>query len=158
MRAAAFRPRSPEPPSRIHSTRSKEIVMTSSDATPARAAEPSLMPLFECPTGRWWACALLGVVFLGMGVFVLFNAVAASIVSAIFFAAALVIGGAFQIVHAFAARGWGGLVLSLVVGVLFVLGGFLLLMNPLATSLGLTLGIAAVLLASGVVRLILAYR
>jgi uncharacterized membrane protein HdeD (DUF308 family) len=49
-------------------------------------------------------------------------------------------------------------VLSLIVGLLFVLGGAMLMLNPLATSLGLTLGVAALLFASGVVRAVLAVR
>lgn len=124
-------------------------------ATGASSTEP---PLLACPAGRWWACALLGLVLIALSVFILFNAVAASIVSAIFFGAAIAVGGLFQIVHAFSARGWGSLALSLLVGVLFVVGGAMLMLNPLAASLGLTLGIAAMMLASGVVRIVMAFR
>jgi uncharacterized membrane protein HdeD (DUF308 family) len=112
----------------------------------------------ECPTGRWWVCALLGAVMVAGGIFVLLNVVAASLATALLFAAALVVSGGFQIAHSFAARGWKSVTLSLVVGVLFVAGGLLLATNPLATSLGLTLGIAAMIFASGVVRLMLAFR
>src|SRR6185312_14117647 len=115
-------------------------------------------PVLECPTGRWWLCALLGLVLLAGGIFLLWNVVAASIVTAIFFSAALVVAGVFQIIHAFSARGWGSLALSAIIGVLLVAGGFMLAANPLATSLGLTLGIAAVILVSGIVRLVLAFR
>lgn len=114
--------------------------------------------MFECPAGRWWVCALLGVILLAGGIFVLWNAVAASIVTAIFFAAAMIATGVFQIVHGFAARGWGSLILSVLVGVLFAIGGVLLLGNPLATSLGITLAIAAMLIVSGVLRLWMAVR
>ena len=99
---------------------------------------------------RWWVYALLGVLFLLMAAFVFGHLIAASIVSAIFFGAALTVGGAFQIGHAFFERGWGGFALSLIVGILYVLGGLWLMANPLATSAALTLFIAAVLLASGV--------
>jgi uncharacterized membrane protein HdeD (DUF308 family) len=93
-----------------------------------------------------------------MAAFVFGHLIAASIVSAIFFGAALAVGGALQIVHAFWERGWGGFVLSLIVGILYVLGGLWLMANPAATSAALTLFIAAVLLVSGVLRLMLAYR
>ncbi len=134
--------------------------MTSFDpyANRPRATDMPSAPVLECPTGRWWVCALLGAVLAAMGLFVLFNVVAASIVGAIFFAAALIVGGAFQIGHGFFAEGWTSKVLSIIVGILFVLGGALLLTNPLATSLGLTLGIATILAVSGIVRLVLAYR
>lgn len=115
-------------------------------------------PVLECPAGRWWLCALLGVALTAAGIFVLFDVVLASVVSAIFFASAMIVVGIFQVLHAFSARGWGSLAWSLVVGVLITLAGVLMLMNPLATSLGLTLGLAALFLASGVLRLVLAYR
>jgi uncharacterized membrane protein HdeD (DUF308 family) len=110
----------------------------------------------QCPAGRWWLCALLGLILLAGGVFVFWNAVAASIVAALFFAAALAVGGIVQIVHAFFTRGWGSFGLSLIIGLLLVGAGLLLASEPLATSLGLTLGIAALLLISGGLRLWLA--
>jgi uncharacterized membrane protein HdeD (DUF308 family) len=116
------------------------------------------VPVLECPTGRWWLCALLGAVLLVGGVFVLWNVVAASLVTALFFAAAIAVGGIFQIVHAFSARGWGSLAISLVIGLVFVAAGILLAADPLATSLGLTLAIATLFLVSGGLRLWLASR
>jgi uncharacterized membrane protein HdeD (DUF308 family) len=107
---------------------------------------------------RWWMYALVGVLFLVMAVFVFGHLIAASVVSAIFFGAALTVSGAFQVVHAFSERGWGGFALSLILGILYVLGGLWLMANPLATSLALTLFIAGVLIASGALRLVLAYR
>jgi uncharacterized membrane protein HdeD (DUF308 family) len=112
----------------------------------------------QCPTGRWWLCALLGLVLLAGGVFILWNAVAASLVAALFFAAALVVAGAFQIIHAFSARGWASLALSLFIGLLLVATGLLLATNPLATSLGLTIAITAMFLVGGSLRIWLAAR
>lgn len=128
--------------------------MTNTDANspPLSTAAP------QCPTGRWWLCTLLGLVMLAGGVFVLWNAVIASLVTALFFAAALVVAGIFQIIHAFSARGWGSLTLSLIIGIVLVAAGLLLATNPLATSLGLTLAIAALFIAGGALRLWLAMR
>jgi uncharacterized membrane protein HdeD (DUF308 family) len=123
-----------------------------------RSVADAPVPAFECPAGRWWACALVGLVFFLAGLFILFNVVAASVIGALFFAAAIAVAGGFQIVHAFSSRGWGSFVLSLIVGVLFVIGGVLLAVNPLATSLGITLGFAAVLIATGVFRAVVAFR
>ena len=128
--------------------------MTNTDAKSPPLSAGSL----RCPTGRWWLCALLGLVMLAGGVFVLWNAVVASLVTALFFAAALVVAGIFQIIHAFSARGWGSLTLSLIIGIVLVAAGLLLATNPLATSLGLTLAIAALFIAGGALRLWLAAR
>ena len=128
---------------------------------PTSAAGPDRavpLPIIECPAGKWWFCALLGVVLLAAGVFVFFNVVLASVISAVFFGAAMSVAGAFQIVHAFSSRGWGGFAWSMAVGLLFLLGGFLLMANPLAASFGLTLAFAVLLLAAGGVRLVLAFR
>lgn len=133
--------------------------MTSTEtASRPSPADPVAAATMVCPAGRWWICALLGLILLAGGVFVLLNVVVASIVTAIFFAAALVVGGLFQIIHAFSARGWGSLVISLIVGLMYVGAGLLLMTDPLATSLLLTIAIAAFLLVSGVMRLWLAFR
>jgi uncharacterized membrane protein HdeD (DUF308 family) len=130
--------------------------MASSDI--AGSSHPVSPVGWRCPAGRWWVCVVLGAVLLGTGVFILFDAMVASLVAATLFAAALIVAGLFQIVHAFSARGWGSLSLSFSVGLLCVLGGGVLAFDPLATSLGLTLAIAALLIASGGIRLTLAFR
>jgi len=109
-------------------------------------------------TGKWWVVALVGVAFVLMGLFVLGNLVLATIVSAIFFAAALAVGGIFQVFHAFSAKGWGGFLLDLLIGLLYIAAGVVLAMNPVVTSFALTLLFAAFLLASGIFRLTLAWR
>lgn len=131
---------------------------STSDTGRPRGVEAVAVVIAQCPTGRWWVCALLGVVLLAGGIFVLFNLVAASVVTAIFFAAAVLVSGVFQIGHAFMAQGWRSRIWSIAIGALFVLGGILLLANPLATSLGLTLAIAALFIAAGAMRLVIAFR
>jgi uncharacterized membrane protein HdeD (DUF308 family) len=128
--------------------------MANIDSNSPASAAPALF----CPAGRWWLCALLGAVLLAGGVFVLWNVVAASLVTALFFAAALFVGGVFQIIHAFSARGWGSFTLSLLIGLLLMAAGLVLATDPLATSLGLTLALAALFLAGGALRLWLAAR
>jgi uncharacterized membrane protein HdeD (DUF308 family) len=132
--------------------RQQEADVTTHDAVAVRG------DIHGAAAQSWWVYALLGVLFLLMAAFVFGHLIAASIVSAIFFGAALTVGGAFQIVHAFWERGWGGFALSLIVGILYLIGGLWLMANPLATSAALTLFIAAVLVVSGVLRLVLAYR
>lgn len=117
---------------------------------------PTAIP--ECPTGHWAVCAWLGAAMIAGSVFILYNIVAASLATALFFAAAMIVTGIFQIAHSFAAKGWRSVTLSLIIGILFALAGGLMATNPLATSLGLTLAISAMMLASGVVRLVIAFR
>jgi uncharacterized membrane protein HdeD (DUF308 family) len=107
---------------------------------------------------HWWWFALLGIVLIVGGAFMLGNLVAATIVSTIFIGAALVVLGAFQIVKAFNTPKWGGALLNAALGVLYLFAGIVLWWNPLAGAISLTLLIAAMLVASGLVRLWLAYE
>ena len=107
---------------------------------------------------KWWVYGLVGLIFVAMGVFVLAHLMAASIVSAIFIGLALLVGGGFQAVHAYWERSWSGFFLSLGVAGLYVVAGLFLMARPIAGSAVLTLVIAAVLVASGIVRMLLAYR
>ncbi len=104
----------------------------------------------------WWLYLLLGIVLLIGGVFVLGDVVLASVVSAIFIAWALVIVGGFQIVHAFSAVGWKGFVLDLLLGALYIAAGVILLTNPLAATIKLTLLLGIIWLISGLFRIVLA--
>jgi uncharacterized membrane protein HdeD (DUF308 family) len=107
---------------------------------------------------HWWWFALLGIALIAGGTFMLGNLAAASIVSTIFIGAAALVLGAFQIVKAFNTSGWSGALLSGALGALYVLAGVVLWANPLAGAISLTLVLAAMLVASGAVRLWLAYK
>jgi uncharacterized membrane protein HdeD (DUF308 family) len=104
----------------------------------------------------WWTYALLGIALLIGGIIVLGDIVAASLISAIFISWAIAIAGIIQIVHAFSVRHWGGFLFDLLLGVLYIAAGAILLANPAAASIKLTLLLGAVLAASGLVRMVLA--
>jgi uncharacterized membrane protein HdeD (DUF308 family) len=104
----------------------------------------------------WWTYALLGIALLIGGFIVLGDSVSASIISAIFISWAIVIAGFFQIVHAFSVRHWGGFLLDLLLGALYIAAGAILLSNPAAASIKLTFLLGVVLAASGLVRVVLA--
>ena len=107
---------------------------------------------------KWWIVALVGVALVVVSLVMFGHLMAATIASALFIGALLIVAGVFQIAHAFAERDWGGFALSLLVGLLYLATGVTLYMDPVAGSLALTLLFAAFLLASGVVRIALAFR
>jgi uncharacterized membrane protein HdeD (DUF308 family) len=119
---------------------------------------PSIPVAFggEAPQRSWWLYTLLGAVLLIAGAFVLGDVVFASAISAIFIAWAIVIAGIFEIVHAFNARGWKGFVFNLLLGVLYIAGGAILLANPVAASIKLTLALGIIWIVSGLFRIDLA--
>jgi uncharacterized membrane protein HdeD (DUF308 family) len=106
----------------------------------------------------WWQPILLGMVLILAGLFVLQNAVAATVASAIVFGLALLAAGVFEIVQAFWASNWGGVFQRLLVGALYAVGGAVLVADPLAASVLVTLAFAAALIASGAVRIALAFQ
>jgi uncharacterized membrane protein HdeD (DUF308 family) len=106
-------------------------------------------------TGRWQSI-LLGVVLMLAGLFVLRNAVAATVVSAIVFGISLLATGVFEIVQSFWAPYWAHHFWRLLLGALYAVGGAILVADPLAASVLLTLAFAAALIASGVARIYVA--
>jgi len=107
---------------------------------------------------HWWWFALLGIALIAGGMFMLGNLVAATVVSTIFIGAAFLVLGAFQIIKAFNTSNWSGTLLSVALGLLYGVAGIFLWANPLAAAVSLTLVLAAMLVASGLVRLWLAYK
>lgn len=109
----------------------------------------------EASVKSWWLYLLLGIVMLAAGIFVLGDVVLASVISAIFIGWAILIAGVLEIVHAFSARGWKGFLLDLLLGVLYIAGGWLLISNPLAASVSITLAIGVIWIVSGIFRIAL---
>lgn len=66
----------------------------------------------------------------------------------------MMFAGATQSLHAFwKERGWGGFFIDLVTGLLYIVVGFMILGNPKATAISLTLLIAVFLMFDGVFRI-----
>jgi uncharacterized membrane protein HdeD (DUF308 family) len=107
---------------------------------------------------RWGWLLLLGIVQIIGGVVALAVPVAASLAAVIVFGAVLIAAGVFQAVHAMNVRGWKGVVLQSLGALLYIVTGVLVLLFPLAGVLTLTVFLAALLIADGVVRCVLAYR
>jgi uncharacterized membrane protein HdeD (DUF308 family) len=107
---------------------------------------------------KWGWFVALGVVLLLAGIFALGDVVAFTLVSVIFIGAMLLVGGIFQIVHAFMTKEWSAFLLDLFVGVLYVLGGFLIMQEPVQGSVVITLLLLAAILVGGIMRIIIALR
>ena len=100
----------------------------------------------------------LGIAQLILGIIAWFDVVAFTIAGVIFIGALLVVAGIFQVVHAFMDREWGGFALHLLVGILYVIGGFLLMNDPLPGAVIITILVAAALVIGGVLRIVIAVQ
>src|SRR5947209_8331086 len=90
----------------------------------------------------------------------LIAAFAYTLAGVIFFGSMLLVGGIFQLVHGVMAKEtkWVGTLPYFALAILYILMGSLIVWNPLAASLGLTLAIAGVFAGIGVFRLVEAWR
>src|SRR5271166_3524975 len=105
---------------------------------------------------KWGWFVALGIVLIALGVAAWLDLAAVTIASTIFIGASLFIGGAFQIIQAFMTKEWRGFVLRLFCGVLYLVGGLLIMNEPVQGALVLTLLVAAAFIVGGVVRIALA--
>jgi uncharacterized membrane protein HdeD (DUF308 family) len=129
--------------------------MTNISATPAPTigSDTTLEPL---RTKSGWIVAL-GVIYVIVGVIALGSVVMATAASVFVVGIMMVIAGAAEIVNAFQIKTWGKFLLWLLLGALYVVAGFFAFENPLLAAVVLTLLLGASLVASGIMRIILAF-
>lgn len=106
--------------------------------------------------GTPWGAIWLGGILVLAGVFVLADVVAARHASTLLFGLALLVAGAFEIVHTVRAPQAGAFLPRLLLGAFYVISGAMLTAHPLTSSRVLPFTFAAALIASGLVRLRLA--
>jgi len=105
-----------------------------------------------------WVCVLLGIVLVAAGILVLGDVVVATVVSTIVIGLTAIAAGAFEVIHAFWTKGWGGFVWHVLLGILYVLFGIALLNRPLVGALALTYLLGLLFLMSGIVRIVLGFK
>lgn len=72
--------------------------------------------------------------------------------------ATLFAGGILTLIHAFRLRGWGGFAVQVLLGLLYVGGGIIFILNPFAGLITLSIMLGAFFTADGVARILLAIR
>ena len=107
---------------------------------------------------KWGWFVALGIGMLLAGGFALVDTMLVTILSVIFIGAALLVAGIFQIVHAFANKEWGAFLFALLCGALYVIGGLLIMNEPVSGSLIITIFVMASLAVNGVLRIVMALR
>lgn len=113
-------------------------------------------PAFTAPPR--WLRILLGALLILGGLVVLGDVVLATLVSTLFIGFMAVAVGVFEIIHAFWSKGWGGFFWQILLGAFYVIFGGLVINQPATGALVFTIVLGMVFLASGIVRLIVAWR
>jgi uncharacterized membrane protein HdeD (DUF308 family) len=114
--------------------------------------KPSLGSTFRAIRGKWGWFVALGVGQLILGGIASVNLLAASLASVLVIGAAILVGGIFQIVHAFSARNIRGFLFLMFSGLVYAAAGAIIFYDPVLASLTLSLLVGALILASGILR------
>lgn len=107
---------------------------------------------------RNWGWLLgLGILFVVLGFIGLGMTVGLTMVSIVFMGALFIIAGLVQIVDVFKSHHWKGIVGHALIAVLYIIGGGMIIHDPVLASAVVTALIAWILIIIGVTRLILAF-
>ncbi len=101
-----------------------------------------------------WIIAL-GVVYVIAGLVALGSVVFATVATVWLVGIMMLIAGAAEVVNAFQIKTWGKFLLWLLLGVLYIIAGFVTFENPLLAAAFLTLLLGVSLIASGIMRIAL---
>jgi uncharacterized membrane protein HdeD (DUF308 family) len=103
-----------------------------------------------------WIIAL-GVIYLLAGLVALGSVAMATVATVLVVGVMMIIAGVAEVFSAFQIKSWGKFLFWALLGVLYIIAGFATFENPLLAAAVLTLVLGASLVASGVMRIILAF-
>lgn len=103
---------------------------------------------------NWGWFLALGILLILLGCSIIGSSFFATIFSVIIFGIFLLCAGVVQIFQAFLARKWSGLFLSLFLGILYIVTGFICLGKPETAAISITLWIAAFCFVVGIFKMI----
>ena len=106
---------------------------------------------------KWGWIVALGVVYVIAGFIALGSVVMATVASVLVVGVMMIIAGVAEVFSAFQVKSWGKFLLWVLLGALYIIAGFVTFENPLLAAALLTLVLGASLVASGIMRIILAF-
>jgi uncharacterized membrane protein HdeD (DUF308 family) len=127
---------------------------TTSDTLQNRSSASEMAPL----RAKWGWIVALGVVYLIAGFVALGSVVMATVASVLVVGVMMVVAGVAEVINAFQIKGWGKFLIWAVLGVLYIVAGFITFENPKFAAVLLTLLLGASLVASGIMRIVLAFN
>ena len=103
---------------------------------------------------QWWCFLLLGMALLVLGSFCIIDPFVPTLASVVFLGFLLLAAGITQIVSAFWAGKWSGMLIHMLIGVLYVVVGYMMVDAPVVNMVLITKFIAIFLIVSGAFRII----
>ncbi len=120
------------------------------------AAIPFPNVALEPLRAKWGWIVALGAVYTLAGLIALGSVTMATAVSVFIVGVMMVIAGIAEIIGAFQVKTWGKFLLWVLLGVLYVVAGFVTFENPSLAAALLTFILGVALVASGIMRIVLA--
>jgi uncharacterized membrane protein HdeD (DUF308 family) len=107
---------------------------------------------------NWGWFLALGILLIIVGAAAIISPFYGTLAGARVFGWIMIISGIMTAVHAAGARGWGGVILQVLIAIVYIIGGIWLLAQPLAGAITLTIVLIAVLLVQGLFSAIEAFQ
>jgi uncharacterized membrane protein HdeD (DUF308 family) len=116
------------------------------------------MSLSDSVRANWGWMLALGILFIVGGVFAFAAPFLAGIVVATVVGVVIAIAGIAQIIHAWRMQSWGGFVWQLIIGIVLLIGGISIYLDPVSGVITLTLLAAVMFVVKGIFQIILGFR
>jgi len=107
---------------------------------------------------KWGWLLALGASFILLGTIGLGMTFALTMASMLFFGFLMLFGGAFQLMQSLQCRGWKSILLHILVAIAYLIGGVIIINNPMVASSIITMMIAAIFIAVGCMRILMAFQ
>jgi len=103
---------------------------------------------------QWWCFLLLGIALVVLGSICIIDPLVPSLASVVVLGFLLMAAGITQIVGAFWAGKWSGMLLHVLIGVLYAIVGYMIVDAPVVNMVLITKFIAIFLIVSGAFRIV----
>ena len=120
----------------------------------SQAASPEMAPL----RAKWGWIVTLGAVYIMAGFFALGSIAMATVACVLVVGVSMIVAGIAEVINAFQIKSWGKFLIWALLGALYIVAGFVTFENPLLAATLLTLVLGVSLVASGIMRIILAFN
>jgi uncharacterized membrane protein HdeD (DUF308 family) len=107
---------------------------------------------------KWGWLLALGVLLIVLGTVGLWMSFAMTLATVIMFGALLMVGGVFQLLNAFQLKGWKSVLWHVLIALLYIAAGIVIFTDPVFASLSLTIALAWILIAVGLLRILMAFQ
>ena len=111
----------------------------------------------ETLRAKWGWIVALGVIYSVAGLIALGSVLTATVASVFLVGIMMLIAGVAEVINAFQVKTWGKFLFWVLLGVLYIVAGFVTFENPLLAAALLTLLLACALIVSGIMRIILGF-